>query len=274
MWLDALWQRDARFGASLASVAGRVRLPDGWVACLNSPTEHLIYLVAEGAFDAQIGDEPARRIGAGDLLWSARGQALRFSKRAGDRLMVWRFRLEARAPNGAHLPFSASHLHLQNARECQIWIERIVDEVSQPAPICEVRMRGLLACFLTEIVRHSDAPAMAAQLSRAQRQTIHRLVDEAQTPLSPADLARAVELSPDYFARCFRGSYGVSPRRFLVEERLRMAALQLLESPHNVSQIALALGYRDVFLFSRQFKAHFGQSPTAYRASHREIHVL
>lgn len=55
---------------------------------------------------------------------------------------------------------------------------------------------------------------------------------------------------------------------------MRLGALRLLESTLNVSQIALELGYRDVFLFSRQFKSVMGENPSAYRQNHGALHVL
>lgn len=150
-------------------------------------------------------------------------------------------------------------------------MERIVDEVSDPGREHPARMRGLIACLLSEIARATEGDTDEKGLfSPAQRAHIRRVIAESNRA-TPADLARALELSPDYFSRSFRRTFGLSPRRFLVEERLRLAALRLLESPRNVSQIALELGYADVFLFSRQFKAHFGHSPTAYRAQHEAV---
>ena len=45
-------------------------------------------------------------------------------------------------------------------------------------------------------------------------------------------------------------------------------ARQLLaETGLTISQIAEALGFRDVFFFSRQFTQRTGQTPSAYRAT-------
>ena len=52
---------------------------------------------------------------------------------------------------------------------------------------------------------------------------------------------------------------------------MRLATVRLLETNSNISEIALQLGYRDVFLFSRQFKAVHGLSPKAYRHQHGAI---
>src|SRR5262249_30238612 len=82
---------------------------------------------------------------------------------------------------------------------------------------------------------------------------------------SPADLADQVDLTPAYFARVFRDSFGRSPRQWLVEVRSHQAARLLPESTLSITEAADRLGYRDVFLFSRQFKQVMGLSPKAYR---------
>jgi AraC-like DNA-binding protein len=63
----------------------------------------------------------------------------------------------------------------------------------------------------------------------------------------------------------FRRSFGVSPRRWLMQERIRLAARRLCDSTMSVSAIAQDFGYADVYPFSRQFKDVMGQSPLAYR---------
>ncbi|MFA7345681.1 MAG: AraC family transcriptional regulator [Terrimicrobiaceae bacterium] len=86
--------------------------------------------------------------------------------------------------------------------------------------------------------------------------------------MSPGDLARLAGLSTDYFTRQFKHSFGVSPREWMVRQRLRQAAGLLAETDERISEIALRLGYPDVFLFSRQFKAGFGSSPQHWRSIH------
>ena len=103
-------------------------------------------------------------------------------------------------------------------------------------------------------------------LSRSQRVKLARLAREhAAERLIPRDLAAELDLSPDYFARLFHKSFGLSPRAWLVDQRIRHAAAALVNSTRSVSQIAADFGYDDVFLFSRQFKQVLGAGPRAYR---------
>ncbi len=80
------------------------------------------------------------------------------------------------------------------------------------------------AC-LAELLALQARPAPLRALPAGQRDRLCRLVRERiADQLAPDDLARAVGLSGDYFARLFRASFGVSPRQWLADERIRAAA--------------------------------------------------
>lgn len=83
--------------------------------------------------------------------------------------------------------------------------------------------------------------------------------------IPPQEIADLFELSPDYFTRVFRKEFGVPPRKWLHQERLRAAAEILVESEATISEIADRFGFTDLFQFSRQFRKAMGVSPTAYR---------
>ena len=81
----------------------------------------------------------------------------------------------------------------------------------------------------------------------------------------PADLARHLQLSPDYFARLFRATYGISPRQWLAEQRIREAIRLLEHTTMTVNEIARDLNYSDAVHFCRKFKAVTGLTPLTYR---------
>lgn len=86
----------------------------------------------------------------------------------------------------------------------------------------------------------------------------------ADAPSAP-ELARAAGYSVDHFAKLFRQVMGQPPQEYIVAARIDRAKQLLAESTLSVAQVADALGYRDVYFFSRQFKQKTGRSPSAYR---------
>ncbi|HEX8833023.1 MAG TPA: helix-turn-helix transcriptional regulator, partial [Abditibacteriaceae bacterium] len=199
------------------------------------------------------------------------GTRLHFRLGENESLLAWRFRLSAADSAGNALSAPGPFLHLSPARGCATWVEQIIDEASFPAAHSDERIRALLLCLFTEIARlQTERPQETGVLSRAQRERIERYCAEHYWS-SPAELAQQVELSPDYFTRCFRRTYGTPPRRWMLEKRIESAAVRLLESNLNISQVAHELGYADVFLFSRQFKSVLGESPAHYRGRHNSV---
>jgi len=145
--------------------------------------------------------------------------------------------------------------------------EAAYDEWIARRPNRHLRLRGLLVAVLSEMLRE-DEMVGGAGLPYSQRRL---LLTKAEThivegrPLTTRTLADAVGLSPDYFARVFRRTFGVAPKSWIVQQRVRHAALLLTESSLSISEIADRLGFSNPYLFSRQFRQTMGKSPRAYR---------
>jgi AraC-like DNA-binding protein len=87
-------------------------------------------------------------------------------------------------------------------------------------------------------------------------------------PLSVDDLAGAAGLSRAHFSREFRRAFGESPHAYLLTRRLERAAALLRATDNSVAEICLAVGLQSIGSFTTSFTRTYGQSPTAYRASH------
>ena len=93
-------------------------------------------------------------------------------------------------------------------------------------------------------------------------------------PLTVADLADLVSLSPSAFAHLFRDVTGRSPYQFLKEMRLDRARELLVDGNLTVARISKEVGYGSVSHFISEFRGRFGVTPRAYydaHALHREL---
>jgi AraC-like DNA-binding protein len=78
-------------------------------------------------------------------------------------------------------------------------------------------------------------------------------------------LARFVYLSSYSFCRAFKRSFGIPPHRYLVQQRIERAKALLASSEWSITEIGLALGFRQTSSFSAAFRHVTGLSPTEYR---------
>jgi AraC-like DNA-binding protein len=95
-------------------------------------------------------------------------------------------------------------------------------------------------------------------------------------PLTVADLAEQVSLSPSAFAHLFREITGRSPYQFVKEIRLDKARELLIDGQLTVVRVAQEVGYGSVSHFISEFRGRFGVTPRTYsdaHALHRELRV-
>ncbi|RXZ81217.1 AraC family transcriptional regulator [Paenibacillaceae bacterium] len=78
-------------------------------------------------------------------------------------------------------------------------------------------------------------------------------------------LAARAQLSPRYFSIKFKELIGMSVQAYMIQTRIERAQHLLMHAGMNVTEVADALGYRDIFFFSRQFKQYTGKNPSEIR---------
>lgn len=78
------------------------------------------------------------------------------------------------------------------------------------------------------------------------------------------DLAHLTGLSTVYFRKLFTEVYGISPISYIHELRIKKAKEMLKSDYGTITDIALSLGYLNIYDFSRDFKKRTGISPSKY----------
>jgi AraC-like DNA-binding protein len=84
------------------------------------------------------------------------------------------------------------------------------------------------------------------------------------------EMAAMAHLSPSQFTRRFRAITGLAPRHFTIRTRLDRARQLLEETDMTQDHIARALGYNNLFFFSKQYKELIGETPSTTRRKARK----
>ena len=79
------------------------------------------------------------------------------------------------------------------------------------------------------------------------------------------DVALELGFHPHYMTRIFREQFGIPPKQYLMDLKLKKACGLLQSTGLPVSVVAESLGFEDALAFSRLFKKEFSMSPSAYR---------
>ncbi|AQR77762.1 AraC family transcriptional regulator [Paenibacillus larvae] len=101
--------------------------------------------------------------------------------------------------------------------------------------------------------------------TEAIREVANYIRQHAAVPHKIEDLAKRANLSPRYFSHKFKEIMGISVQSYMIRMRIERAEHLLQYAGMSVSEVADALGYRDVFFFSRQFKQYTGRAPSTLR---------
>jgi AraC family transcriptional regulator len=91
----------------------------------------------------------------------------------------------------------------------------------------------------------------------------------ASAPVTLAAMAQVAGMTPSSFIRSFKRSTGLTPHRFVVEQRVLAARRLLATSNLPIVEIALAVGFSSQSHFGVAFRAITGESPARYRRLQR-----
>jgi AraC family transcriptional regulator of arabinose operon len=152
------------------------------------------------------------------------------------------------------------------ARHCENFFQR-------GDPSARLQSAGLVQQILLKLWDELEHP----QISAADRnigQIIQTIRLEPGRSWKVAEMARQAGLSRSQFTRRFQKVAGVSPNSFVIHSRLDRARQLLLETDMDLASIAEALGYQDIYFFSRQFKAVTGFAPSHLRNSARQAALI
>ncbi len=80
------------------------------------------------------------------------------------------------------------------------------------------------------------------------------------------EIAENFHINPTYLSRTFKEIYGMTPTRYIQDQRINLAKRLLLQyADMEVKEISSFIGYTDQNYFSRVFKKEAGLSPLEYR---------
>lgn len=155
--------------------------------------------------------------------------------------------------------------HISNLMENMI--ASVVSE-SENEDIINQYSMGLVFLYL---LNHMD------KLARNSSQNYEDFVIQAalkyiETQYRTAVLSRIAEdfnLSLSAVSRLIKKNTGFTFMELLMRKRFQKALMFLVETELPVEQIAANIGYENQSYFYRQFKAHYGVTPSQYRSEHK-----
>jgi AraC family transcriptional regulator len=131
----------------------------------------------------------------------------------------------------------------------------------------ELLARSLSVALLRKYASPKDGMRLArGGMARGRLRRVTEYIREnSHAELRLETLAGIAGLSVFHFARAFRMETGVSPHRYVLDERLRRARELLRLRSRTMAEIAAETGFGDAGSFARAFRRQFGVSPSEWK---------
>ncbi|MFA6928996.1 MAG: AraC family transcriptional regulator [Lentisphaeria bacterium] len=167
-----------------------------------------------------------------------------------------------------HYQLQRQNYLLQAPLPVQQTLFAIIQELdNRAAVLSDAMLLVLLQQFLLSLIRHNLPEFFQEQAPKNQDCEVITVIENfiannLDNHHSLASLATICNLSQWYLNRIFFRKYGISINKFIIRERMREAAEQLLNSNKPIKTIALNCGFQNFSYFTRQFYTSYGMPPS------------
>lgn len=145
------------------------------------------------------------------------------------------------------------------------FLVRATDHLASADPFSEYHAQYDLTMIfnflITNIALTTQVSFSEASFERAKEYIEMHYFDQ----LSMDKLAKIAGVSKGYFFRGFRKRFGVSPLAHQQVIRVEAAKTLLKTTSLRCNEIAIRIGFNNVYFFHRIFKKHVGQTPIQFR---------
>ncbi len=118
--------------------------------------------------------------------------------------------------------------------------------------------------IILQILKQNNSSYVPSDKKQLLNPVIEYIAENYTQKIKNDRLASISGFSTVYFRKLFKEVYGISPIEYIKELKIKKAKEMLHSDYGNISDIALSLGYQNIYDFSRDFKKHTGFSPSKY----------
>lgn len=151
--------------------------------------------------------------------------------------------------------------------------ERVIqtlNDVERWKPSIALELQGLICALFAGFIPET-VPSHADEPSGWIHECMEFIELHATEGISVQQVAAFAGVHRSYFSSVFNSQVGMPPLKYIQKIRMEKAERLLKETDATITEIALSLGYPNLYTFTRAFKVHYKVSPIAFRAASKLV---
>jgi len=126
-----------------------------------------------------------------------------------------------------------------------------------------------LKASVSKSSENTDTPSDANETVKdKQIEMIKAYIDEHYQNVKLEDISKYVYMNPSYLSQFFKSKTGINFTDYLIEVKMKKAAMLLKDVSLRTYDISEMVGYTNAKNFARSFKNYYNMTPTEYRNKH------
>jgi AraC-like DNA-binding protein len=138
----------------------------------------------------------------------------------------------------------------------RIWLSDYSDK--------HIRCKALFTDIINALLLYSRGPNAAYDRIQKVEKVINHMTYHYDEKISLKDYAQVINISVPYLCAIFKEVAGKSPAEYVINIRINKAK-ELLADGYSVTEVSSAVGFNDIYYFSKCFKRHTGINPSLYK---------
>lgn len=149
--------------------------------------------------------------------------------------------------------------------------KRIFQDIIYEAKNQHYGYETLLDLKIQELLAYIERGSNEDSAEAADLVYCRRYIEENyMREINICELSQLANYSPDRFRHLFVELFGISPKQYIIAQRLSHAKELLTTSKLSCAEIAQICGFSDSTQMAKMFKKHFGITPTEYQKTKTE----
>lgn len=156
----------------------------------------------------------------------------------------------------------------QNSRQYEL----LYDELTQNSDselYCIGKLYELFDCMIKNSA-HQNYSTVSQHMTYIKK-IIKYIQLKYPEQIQVQDIALSFGLDRSYLSRLFKEATGSSIQNYIIKCRMKAAMKLLSEGNNTIQYISFAVGYSDIFTFSKAFKKYTGMSPSEWASKHAKV---